>query len=1213
MADTQTSSSAAAERDVNQAITTLKKGSYLLKYGRRGKPKFCAFQLSTAIFQRYPRPEKEYQSFSLICHDRSLDLICKDKDEAEVWFVGLKAIISHGGYRKLRIDSRSDGASLDSLHKRTQKVSSSITPLDLADNRGNQVPYENISQNGLGKAFSDIVSYTAARKTSIQEETVSDSISSFSGCGDNSSARTSTVETMRVSLSSAVSISSQGSCQDDFDALGDVYTWGEGIGDGILGGGTVRIERSSISKVDALLPKELESTVVLDVQSIACGNKHAVLVTKHGEIFSWGEESGGRLGHGTDTDVPHPKVIDTLSGLNIDSVACGEYHTCAITVSGDLYSWGDGTNESGLLGHGSEASHWFPKRVSGNLEGMHVSHLSCGPWHTAFVTSMGQLFTFGDGIFGALGHGDRSSSSIPREVESLRELRTSRVACGVWHTAAVVEVPNESYTSNDSYSSPSGKLFTWGEGDKNRLGHGDEEYRLVPECVGALADENICKTACGQNLTIALTTSGKIYTMGSNSYGELGSPTSDGKVPTLVKGKLTDRSVEEISCGSYHVAVLTSKSDVYTWGKNTNGQLGHGDNIDRNTPILVSFLKDKQVKNVVCGSNFTAIICIHQWVAGADHSFCTGCRNPFGFRRKRHNCYNCGLVFCKACSTKKSLKAALAPNTNKPYRVCDDCCKKLKKRIDFRSVVRNLKVNGGNVNNKASVVIDSTESIGSKLRAQLSRLSSFSTNEIENMHPKQDTKLELPDRRVSAPNERFQFGKFDSLKVPGSLVGTDQMKNLSSSVPGSRMSSGATSPASGFSSPCRAVFEDPKHTNESVTQEIISLRTQVEDLTSKSKRLEAELKKTKMQLKDVSIVAENEAEKCRSAKEVVRSLTAQLKEMTERQGPVANSNSSAIHSFGVQNMVTNESHGTSIIFPERQSNGSSGNQIITDRTKAQSERTERVVQDEPGVYMTLCTLPDSAIELKRVRFSRKHFTEEQAEKWWAENGDKKSKHNTNSSSIHKTPPPPQLSRRERQREQVTIKQHGPHGKTFKKPRRPYEKERLDAELKLVGEYGLRNKRELWRVQYALSRIRNNARTLLTLDEKNPRRIFEGDALMRRMYKYGLLDESQSKLDYVLSLTVENFLERRLQTIVFKSGMAKSIHHARVLIRQKHIRVGRQVVNIPSFMVRLDSQKHIEFSLTSPFGGGRPGRVKRKNLKSASKKASGGDEDDEAEE
>merc|ERR1712233_257768 len=118
--------------------------------------------------------------------------------------------------------------------------------------------------------------------------------------------------------------------------------------------------------------------------------------------------------------------------------------------------------------------------------------------------------------------------------------------------------------------------------------------------------------------------------------------------------------------------------------------------------------------------------------------------------------------------------------------------------------------------------------------------------------------------------------------------------------------------------------------------------------------------------------------------------------------------------------------------------------------------------------------------------------------------------------------------------------------------------------------------------------------LLTMDDTDPKRIFEGEALLRRMYKYGLLDESQNKLDYVLALTPQDFLERRLETLVFKRGLAKSIHHARVLIRQRHIRVGRQIVNVPSFMVRVESQPHIEFALNSPFGGGRPGRVKRRN-------------------
>jgi len=184
-----------------------------------------------------------------------------------------------------------------------------------------------------------------------------------------------------------------------------------------------------------------------------------------------------------------------------------------------------------------------------------------------------------------------------------------------------------------------------------------------------------------------------------------------------------------------------------------------------------------------------------------------------------------------------------------------------------------------------------------------------------------------------------------------------------------------------------------------------------------------------------------------------------------------------------------------------------------------------------------------------------------------------------------------------------------HGKTSRTPRRPFEKERLDNEMKLIGEYGLRCKREVWRTQMALARIRKAARLLLTLEEKDPRRMFEGGALLRRLLRLGVLDETKLQLDYVLALKNNDFFERRLQTQVFKLGLAKSIHHARILIRHRHIRVGKQIVNIPSFMVRTDSQKHIDFAVTSPYGGGRPGRNKRKAI-AAKGGGGGGDAEEE---
>eukprot|EP00518_Triparma_eleuthera_P003520 CAMPEP_0182463620 /NCGR_PEP_ID=MMETSP1319-20130603/7765_1 /TAXON_ID=172717 /ORGANISM="Bolidomonas pacifica, Strain RCC208" /LENGTH=197 /DNA_ID=CAMNT_0024663187 /DNA_START=27 /DNA_END=620 /DNA_ORIENTATION=+ len=185
-----------------------------------------------------------------------------------------------------------------------------------------------------------------------------------------------------------------------------------------------------------------------------------------------------------------------------------------------------------------------------------------------------------------------------------------------------------------------------------------------------------------------------------------------------------------------------------------------------------------------------------------------------------------------------------------------------------------------------------------------------------------------------------------------------------------------------------------------------------------------------------------------------------------------------------------------------------------------------------------------------------------------------------------------------------------YSKTFKTVRRPYEKERLDQELKLTGEYGLRCKREIWRVQYTLAKTRKAARELLTLDEHDPKRLFNAPALLKRMVKYGLLSDEERELDMVLQLTTQRLLERRLQTKVFKQGLARSIHHARVLVKQRHIRVGRNVCDVPSFCLKVASERHVDFANGSPYGNGGPGRVARKRAAQRAAAAAGGGAADE---
>lgn len=150
-------------------------------------------------------------------------------------------------------------------------------------------------------------------------------------------------------------------------------------------------------------------------------------------------------------------------------------------------------------------------------------------------------------------------------------------------------------------------------------------------------------------------------------------------------------------------------------------------------------------------------------------------------------------------------------------------------------------------------------------------------------------------------------------------------------------------------------------------------------------------------------------------------------------------------------------------------------------------------------------------------------------------------------------------------------------KTYATPRHPWRKEQLEEELRLLGEYGLRNKRELRHHETMLSEIRGIARTLLGATDE--RRAALEKQYLGRLTRIGLLTES-ANVDSILDLNVRDLMERRLQTIVYKAGLARSIHQARQFVTHGHVSIGGDVVSVPGYLVRRDDESRVAFHATS---------------------------------
>jgi len=168
-------------------------------------------------------------------------------------------------------------------------------------------------------------------------------------------------------------------------------------------------------------------------------------------------------------------------------------------------------------------------------------------------------------------------------------------------------------------------------------------------------------------------------------------------------------------------------------------------------------------------------------------------------------------------------------------------------------------------------------------------------------------------------------------------------------------------------------------------------------------------------------------------------------------------------------------------------------------------------------------------------------------------------------------------------------------KKYETPKFPWRPDILESELRLLGEYGLRNKRELWHHKAMLSKFRSMARSLLSMPTSSRTKL--ESQLLSRLKFLGILPED-AVLDDVLDLDIESILERRLQTIIQRKGLAKTMYQARQLITHGHIAINNRKVSSPSYLVPKKEENGIFYASTSLLNN--PEHVFRQLLETMSK-------------
>lgn len=376
-------------------------------------------------------------------------------------------------------------------------------------------------------------------------------------------------------------------CWTNITSSGGLFAWGDNW-DGDLGNGTM-------GGYPVLLPSEMTMFVFNSGETIidvVAGQDHGIALTSEYRVFTWGRNDYGQLGNGLTVDSFIP--IDITSQFNLPStdhvelIFTGHSQNFAVTSEGEIYAWGD--NIFGQLGDGTTTNQLTPVLITSQFSlsvGESIIQIQGGVWHSVALTNLGRVFTWGSGGHGQIGNGTFSSTQLtPLDITANFNLdpgdQIIKIESGFLHVIAL---------SNNH------EVFGWGNSQYGQVGIGTITNRNTPTSTTSQFElpfgSQVIDIVAGFYHNHAILENGDVVSWGRNDYGNLGlnnmQPFYSTPMSMLSQFNLNpNESIIKIFSNGDHSFAITSENRVFSWGSNFSGELGDGTIINRIKPVEIT-------------------------------------------------------------------------------------------------------------------------------------------------------------------------------------------------------------------------------------------------------------------------------------------------------------------------------------------------------------------------------------------------------------------------------------------------------------------------------------------------------------------------------------------------------------------------------------------------------------------------------------------------